>query len=183
MSASYRRVSFRPLDRQDFALVGRWFAEPHVARWWNEDSSLGHIETKYGRRVDGEDQTSMWIIEIGGQPAGLAQHYKHENYPEHDRAVGVPDAVGIDYLLGEDFTGRGQGPGVLEAFASFVLKPTPEARRCVATPAQENGPSWMALERAGFRRHGPCQPPGEPVAWTYVWQRSTATGTNRSATD
>jgi len=177
------RISFRPLGRRDFTLVSRWFQEPHVARWWNQDSSLEHIEAKYGPRVDGADQTSMWIIEIDGRPAGLAQHYEHEDYPEHDTAVGIPDAVGIDYLLGAEHAGRGLGPAVLDAFADLVLVLTPGARCCIATPAQENRPSRVALERAGFQRRGPCQPPGEPPAWTYVRQRGAATGTNRSAAE
>ena len=183
MPAPTHRIGFRPLDRQDFPLVSRWFAEPHVARWWNEDSSLEHIEAKYGRRVDGVDRTSMWIIEIDGRPAGLAQHYAHDDHPAHDTAVGIPDAVGIDYLLCEDVAGRGMGPAVLDAFAGFVLELTPRARCCVATPAQENRPSWVALERAGFQRHGPCQPPGEPLAWTYVRQRGAVSGTSRSVTE
>ena len=124
------RISFRPLDRRDFPLVSRWFQEPDVARWWNEDSSLEHIEAKYGPRVDGADQTSMWIIEIDALPAGLAQHYEHEDYPEHDAAVDIPDAVGIDYLLGAEHAGRGLGPAVLDAFADFVLVLTPGARCC-----------------------------------------------------
>ncbi len=115
----------------------------------------------------------MWIVEIDSRPAGLAQHYRHDDYPEHDAAVGIPDAVGIDYLLGEDFAGRGLAPPVLAALARFVLELTPDACCCVATPAQENRPSWVALDRAGFRRHGPCQPPDEPLAWAYVWERDT----------
>lgn len=165
MPDSRYRISFRLLDRRDFAVVSRWFAEPHVARWWNEDSSLEHIEAKYGPRVNGLARTSMWIIEIDGRSAGLAQHYKHEDYyPDHDAAVGIPDAVGIDYLLAADFAGRGLGPRALAALARFVLGLTPDARSCVATPAQQNRPSWVALERAGLRRHGSCEPPEEPLA-------------------
>jgi aminoglycoside 6'-N-acetyltransferase len=163
------RVGFRPLRRDDYPLLVRWFSQPHVDRWWNADSSLEAIEAKYGPRVDGLDATSMWVIEVGGREAGLAQHYRHEDHPEHDSAVGIPDAVGIDYLLGEEFAGRGLGPTVLEQLANFVLSITPGARCCVATPAQANRPSWTALERAGFRRHSACQPPGEPPAWAYVW--------------
>jgi aminoglycoside 6'-N-acetyltransferase len=171
---AHEGIEFRPLRRDDFALVACWFSEPHVSRWWNEDASLDGIEAKYGRRVDALDATSMWVVEIDGRPAGLAQHYRHRDYPEHDTAVGIPDAVGIDYLLGEEFAGRGLGPIVLAELATFVLGLVPEGRCCVATPAQENRPSWVALDRAGFRRHGPCQPPDEPPAWAYVWQRPSS---------
>lgn len=171
MISSNESISFRPLDRSDFALVARWFTEPQVARWWSEDSSLEHLEAKYGPRVDGRDHTSMWIIEVDGEPAGLAQHYRHEHYPDHDAAVGIPDAVGIDYLLSEDHAGRGHGPGMLATLARLALDAVSEARCCVASPAQDNRPSWTALERAGFHRHGPCHPPGDPPCWAYVLER------------
>ncbi len=176
-----RRIDLRPLGRNDFPQLARWFSEPHVERWWNQDSSLNGIETKYGPRVDGLERTSMWVIEVGGRPAGLAQHYLHADYPEHDAAVGIPHAVGIDYLLGADFAGQGLGPAVLGELASFVLAHSPNARCCVATPAQANRPSCVALERAGFRRHGPSQPPEEPSAWTYVWKRLPGNVADRSA--
>jgi aminoglycoside 6'-N-acetyltransferase len=166
------RVEFRPLQRSDFPTVAVWFEQPHIARWWNDSSDLDDIEAKYGPRVDGNDLTSMWIVEIDGEPAGLAQHYHHEDYPDHNEAVGVENAVGIDYLLAEDFAGRGLGPLMLAAFARLALDRTPSADHCVAAPAQANRPSWTALERAGFQRLGPCQPPDEPIAWMYVLDRS-----------
>jgi aminoglycoside 6'-N-acetyltransferase len=166
------RVEFRQLQRSDFPAVAAWFEQPHIERWWNESSDLDHIEAKYGPRVDGNDSTSMWIVEIDGIPAGLAQHYRHEDYPDHDEAVGVESAVGIDYLLAEDFTGRGLGPHVLAAFARLALDRTTGSHHCVAAPAQANRSSWRALERAGFQRLGACQPPDEPIAWMYVIDRA-----------
>ncbi len=167
---SVHRISLRPLRRSDFGLLADWFAQPDVARWWNEPTDRGAIESKYGPRVDGPATTSMWIVEIDGEAAGLAQHYRHADHPEHDAAVGIPDAVGIDYLLSAGFAGRGIGPAVLSELARKALDVEPSTRRCVATPAQDNRPSWRALERAGFARAGACQPPGEPRAWTYVWE-------------
>jgi aminoglycoside 6'-N-acetyltransferase len=113
----------------------------------------------------------MWIVEIEGVPCGLLQHYRHADHPDHDAAVGVDDAVGIDFLLAEEVTGRGVGPKVLSAFADLVLEVTPAASCCVATPAQANRRSWMALEKAGFVRRGTCQPPDEPPAFAYVRAR------------
>ena len=166
------RVEFRQLQRSDFSTVAAWFEQPHIERWWNESSDLDDIERKYGPRVDGSDSTSMWIIEIDGDPAGLAEHYRHGDHRDHDEAVGVDNAVGIDYLLAEDFAGRGLGPLMLAAFARLAFGRTPGAEHCVATPAQDNRPSWTALERAGFERRGACQPPDEPIAWVYVLDRT-----------
>lgn len=161
--------TFRPLRRADFPSLQRWFAQPHVAQWWNADPALAAVEAKYGPRVDGDDSaTSMWIVEIDDVPGGLLQHYRHADHPDHDAAVGIRNAVGIDFLLSEEVSGRRVGPQVLSAFSDLVLEATPSASCCVATPAQENRRSWRALEKAGFVRHGTCQPPGEPLAFAYV---------------
>jgi aminoglycoside 6'-N-acetyltransferase len=161
--------TFRPLVRADFPSLQRWFAQPHVAKWWNADPALAAVEAKYGPRVDGDDSaTSMSIVEIDGVPSGLLQHYRHADHPDHDAAVGIDNAVGIDFLLSEEVSGRGVGPQVLSAFAVLVLDAAPAGACCVATPAQENRRSWRALEKAGFVRHGSCQPPDEPLAFAYI---------------
>jgi aminoglycoside 6'-N-acetyltransferase len=166
-------ATFRPLLRSDFPSLQRWFAQAHVAQWWNADPAIVAIEAKYGPRIDGEDHaTIMWVVEIGGAPCGLLQHYRHADHPDHDAAVGVADAVGIDFLLSEEVSGQGVGPNVLSAFADFVLEATPDTSCCVATPAQANRRSWRALEKAGFTRSGTCQPPDEPPAFTYVRTRA-----------
>jgi len=162
-------ISFRPLQTADFALLVEWFADPVVARWWNQLPDLDSVDAKYRPRIEGTgDPTSMWIAEVDGEPAGLLQHYRHTDYSEHDASVGVPNAVGIDYLLGGRHRGRGLGGRVLRAFARLALDQRPDAVVCVATPAFENAASCAALERAGFTRSHDCQPPDEPPAAVYV---------------
>ncbi len=169
-------IGFRPLRRSDFDSLARWFAEPHVARWWNADPTLEAIEAKYGPRVDGVDAaTTMWVVEIEGEPAGLVQHYRHADHPEHEAAVGIELAVGIDFLLSAAFVGRGLGPQVLSRFADLALELVPDARWCVATPAQANTRSWLALEKAGYERRGTCRPPDEPPAFAYARARTSPT--------
>ncbi len=165
-------LCFRPLVRDDFGQLVEWFAEPAIARWWDHPAELDFMRTKYGPRIDGEEPTSMWIVEIDGEPAGLLQHYRHVDYPAHDAVVGVPDAVGIDYLIGSQHRGRGLAAPVLRAFARHALTQRASMSVCVATPAQENTASWRALERAGFDRHGECTPPDGPIEFIYVIDRS-----------
>ena len=165
-------VAFRPLETNDFPVLVEWFAEPAIAKWWNQAAELSAIESKYGPRVAGREPTSMWIAEIDGRPGGLLQCYLHTDYPEHDASVGISAAVGIDYLLGGTHRGQGLGALVLSAFATHAFDQHPSAAICVATPAQANTASWRALERAGFARHGECQPPDEPIAFVYAVTRS-----------
>jgi aminoglycoside 6'-N-acetyltransferase len=132
------------------------------------NSAPGAVEEKYGPRVDGNDPTHMWVVEIDRAPAGLLQSYRHRDYPDHDASVGIDDAVGIDYFLAAGHAGRGLGSVVIGQFVALVGEQYPDARWCVATPAQDNEPSWRCLDRAGFERRGPCQPPDEPPAFTYA---------------
>ncbi len=165
--------AFRRLDRADFPVLAAWFAEKVVARWWNQDLSMDAVAAKYNPRIDGNEPTMMWILEIDGEPAGLFQHYLHRDYPAHDAAVGIPNAVGIDYLLSDPYRGRGLGGMAIRAFADLALAHVADADVCVATPTQDNVASWRALEKAGFRRRGPCQPPEEPPAWIYARPRES----------
>lgn len=155
-------IGFRPLVEEDLSTLVGWFAEPEIARWWNQPANLEAVAAKYLPRISGHEPTRMWIAEIDWEPAGLLQSYRHSDYPEHDASVGIPDAVGIDYFLGRSQRGRGLGGLALARFAAWVFGLYPNAECCVATPAQANDASWRALERAGFIRRHECQPPDEP---------------------
>jgi RimJ/RimL family protein N-acetyltransferase len=162
-------ISFRPLQAADFDLLVEWLADPVVARWWNQLADIDSVNAKYRPRIEGVgDPTSMWIAEVDGERAGLLQSYRHSDYSEHDAATGVPNAVGIDYLLGGRHRGRGLGGRILREFATWALAQHPDAEVCVATPAIANAASCAALERAGFTRSHECQPPDEPPAAVYV---------------
>ena len=168
-------IAFRPLTVDDLELLVEWFADPVVATWWDQPAEIESVRSKYLPRIDGTGgPTLMWIAEIDGAAAGLFQSYLHTDHSEHDIAVGLPDAVGIDYLLGAAHRGRRLGGATLRAFASFVLDTYPEAAVCVATPAAANAASCAALERAGFERSHDCQPPDEPPAVAYTVSRATS---------
>ena len=171
--AGSKAVSFRPLGHEDLPRVAQWFGEPEIARWWNGSTSVSELEATYGPRIEGRATTTMWVVEVDGEAAGLAQHYRHADHPQHDAAVGVPDAVGIDYLIDAAHAGRGLGAVVVSRFAAFVLELVPDAEWCVATPARGNRRSWRALEAAGFRRMGSCEVPGEPPGFIYGRRRGS----------
>lgn len=167
-------ISFRPLAVDDLEQVVEWFADPVVAAWWNQPPEIESVRSKYLPRIDRTaDPTLMWIAEVDGTPAGLFQSYLHDDYSEHDIAVGVADAVGIDYLVGAPHRGRGLGAATVRAFAGFVLDLYREAAVCVAAPAAANAASCAALESAGFERSHDCRPPDEPAAVAYTFSRAT----------
>lgn len=176
---SVPRIRFRPLAERDLPTLVGWFAEPEIARWWNQPAEIDSVRAKYLPRIEQREPTQMWIAEIDDQDGGLLQSYLHVDYIDHDVRVGIDEAVGIDYLIAGPHRGRGQGRLVLSVFAEWTLARYPDASCCVATPAQANEASWRALEHAGFARVGEYQPPDEPLAYIYVRERdgqSTASG-------
>ncbi len=147
------KVGFRPLNYEDLPHVARWLAVPHVARWWRDPSDLESVTANYGPCITGEDPTEVFVIERDGEAIGLIQRYRHDDYPEWHRAVGLAQAAGIDYLLGEPgLVGQGVGTAAIATFAADTLARYPDIDCVVAAPQQANVASWRALEKAGFQR-------------------------------
>lgn len=142
------------MGRADFPVLLRWLTAPHVAAWWREvPADLAALESEYGPAIDRTDPTEMFVIEAAGAPIGLIQRYRHADNPDWDRAVGVPMAAGIDYLIGETpYIGQGIGSSVIQLFAESVFDRYPEAEIAVvvAVPQRDNRASCRALEKAGF---------------------------------
>jgi predicted DNA-binding transcriptional regulator YafY len=145
-------VTVRPLSRDDFPLVQRWLAMPHVQAWWgSEPMAPADVERKYGPRADGTDPTRVFVIELADQPIGIIQCYRHEDYADWDRAVGIPASAGIDYLIGEPAQcGRGFGTAAIGCLVPCVFALYPEIAAIVAVPQAANHASRRALEKAGF---------------------------------
>jgi len=150
-------VRFRPLRREDFSLLSRWLASPHVHRWWNEPNDLESIESGYGAAIDARDPTEVLIVEHGGEPIGLIQRYLIDENPEWKRSLEVAEipaaAAGIDYLIGEEgLIGRGIGTEMIGLFVADTWQRYPEIRAIAVAVQQENRRSWRVLEKTGFRR-------------------------------
>jgi aminoglycoside 6'-N-acetyltransferase len=159
-------VAFRPLERADLPLLGRWLAEPLVARWWAHDPSAAAVEHDFGPALDGTDPTELHLACAGDRPFGLLQRYTFAANPEYLVELApvypVPEgALSIDYLIGEPaMRGRGAGAAMIAAYVAEGWARHPGARDVVVPVAAGNVASWRALERAGFTRvaEGPLTP-------------------------
>ena len=88
-------VTIRPLARDDFPLLHRWLAMPHVQAWWpGEPATPAGIERKYAPRVDGTEPTRVFIIELTGQAIGIILCYRHEDHTDWDRAAVIERIFG-----------------------------------------------------------------------------------------
>jgi aminoglycoside 6'-N-acetyltransferase len=152
-------LAFRPLARDDFALLSAWLDAPHVKIWWREESDADSIEARYGPAVDGAGAgaTEVFVIELDGESIGLIQRYRLDDNPDWRAALPVAetpdDAAGIDYLIGsQHLIGRGLGTAAIDRFVADTWGRYPAISAIVANVDEQNRRSWRALEKIGFHR-------------------------------
>ncbi|QWF20389.1 acetyltransferase [Nocardioides sp. LMS-CY] len=146
------RVAVRAMTRGDLGDLLRWRQSDHVARWWASEGepTAALIEARYGPRIDGRSATRMWVAEVNGRSVGFVQDYRVGDYPDYAVLGPDPDAIGVDYALAEEWSGRGLGVRVLWAWMRRARSRFPEATTYFAAPDHRNGASLRMLAKAGF---------------------------------
>ncbi|WP_300015453.1 GNAT family N-acetyltransferase [Pseudonocardia sp.] len=149
------RITWRRVTAADFPMIGRWLAEPAVARWWNHETSPDAVERDFGPTLRGEEPSEDLIAALDGRPFGLAQRCRIDAYPEEHAGLAaltdVPDgAVTIDYLVDEP--GRGLGTWMIRSLLTDTWTAFPDAPCVIVAVAAGNVASWRALEKAGLGR-------------------------------
>jgi len=152
-------LSFRPLTRGDLPDLIRWQSAPHVAPWWHDGArDRAAAEDRYLPIVAGEDRTTeVWVAEVHGRSVGIVQAYRIADHPDWALLTARPDAVGWDYLIGEQaFVGRGLGTRLLAVFLDAWLRRVGREAGGVAevfaAPDHRNLASLRVLDKLGFRR-------------------------------
>lgn len=149
--------TFEALCRDDFGMLGRWLAQPHVARWWHHDPSPEAVEDDFGGVIDGDEPAEDHVALYNGQPIGLIQYCRFHDYPEYVAEMADvypvgPTAASIDYFIGEPGSvGQGLGTAMIRAFVERVWATQPDIDHIVVPVNSANVASWRALEKAGFR--------------------------------
>lgn len=164
-------LRLRPLVRADFGLVARWLAEPHVKQWWDQRHDDAFLEAKYGPRIDGNEPTEVFVVELGGEAVGLFQWCPAGQYAWWPTELGLADnAVVVDALIGEpNRVGKGVGSALLAHVVPRLLERYPGTTRILGSPAAENTASCRVLEKAGFLlvHEGELPRDGRPVTRVY----------------
>lgn len=159
-------IELRRLARADFPMLSRWLAVPHVALWWNHDTSPEAVERDFGPAVDGADKAEIFIASVQGRNFGLVQRYTFEDNPgyieELAPLVEVPgEALSIDYFVAEpDLLRRGLGAAMIRMLLDTTWRDYPAAPCIVVPVSAANTASFRVLERSGFIRvaEGPLTP-------------------------
>jgi aminoglycoside 6'-N-acetyltransferase len=176
-------ITWRPLTTDDFALLGRWLAEPHVARWWNHETEPAALERDFGPVTRDEEPAEDFLALLDGEPVGLVQRSRLGDYPEYlaefAGIVEVPaNAATIDYLIGDPArVGQGLGPRLISAMVARTWRDFPDAPAVVVAVVAANRASWRALEKSGATRVGtgdmkPDNPIDDPAHHVYRFDRA-----------
>lgn len=150
-----QRIVLRSMARGDLPILGRWLREDHVRRWWGNDGNPGdeQVVARYGPRVDGTTPTRMWVADVNGYSVGFVQDYRIRDYPDVALLTPDPDAIGLDYVVGEPaWVGRGLGARILWTWMVRARQRFPDASVYFAAPDHANAASLRILDKVGFVR-------------------------------
>lgn len=148
-------VVVRPMTRGDLPDVTRWRQAEHVHRWWRADGepTAKRVEEQYSADIDGGTPTRMWVVEVNGRSVGFVQDYRIRDYPEYAVLAPDPEAIGVDYAIGEAaWVGRGLGVRMLWAWLAKARRHWPDAQHVFAAPSHRNTASLRLLDKLGFER-------------------------------
>ncbi|WP_214415974.1 GNAT family N-acetyltransferase [Sphaerisporangium fuscum] len=171
-------ITFRRLGETDFPLLRGWLEQPHVARWWNHETSPEAVRRDFGPAARGEEPSEDFLTLLDGLPVGLIQRCRLADYPAYAAdltpIVEVPaGAMSVDYLIGDPGrVGRGLGPRMIASMVTRTWSDHPDATCLLVPVVAANRASWRALEKAGFRRVGegelePDNPIDAPLHYVY----------------
>ena len=146
-------VDLRPMTRAELPDLLGWLLAPHVARWfpsarpWTGEL----VERRYGPRIDGDTPDRMFVVTVEGAPVGFLQDYRVGDHPEFALLTAQPDAIGVDYAIGEpEQLGRGVGLAMLRCWFALARAGYPGAATYFAAPDHRNVASRRLLLAAGF---------------------------------
>jgi aminoglycoside 6'-N-acetyltransferase len=159
-------IALRPLRRVDFPLLAAWLAQPHVARWWDHDTTPEGVERDFGAVVDGADPAEVFVASADGRPFGLVQRYTFADNPgyrdELATLVEVPEhALSMDYFVGPaELLRRGLATALLRTTLASTWAAWPQATAVIVPVVAANEASCRLLARAGLREvaRGPLTP-------------------------
>jgi RimJ/RimL family protein N-acetyltransferase len=149
-------LTVQTLSATDLSLLYRWFAAPHVARWYRKEATLSpaEIAAKYTPRITGGEPIQPFLIMYGTVPIGYIQIYMMDDAGAYPDAVPAGMGVaGLDLFIGEEtYLHRGIGSALLRYVLRSIVFGRLGAAACVVDPEAANVGAIRTYERVGFRR-------------------------------
>ena len=146
-------VSVRAMTLADLPAVTTWRDAEHVRRWFplSVPVTTATIKDQYAPAIAGTTPTRLWTVEAHDHAIGFLQAYRLRDYPEYGLLAPDPDAVGVDFALGDpDAIGRGLGVRMLWHWLPELGQHWPGTTQFFAAPSHRNTASLRMLAKAGF---------------------------------
>lgn len=155
---------FVPVSRDDYPMLRRWLAQPHMAGWWGApEAEIALIDGDLG--AGSCDMRIVWA----DRPFGFVQDYPVRTYGAPHYGHLPDEARALDMFLGDPaYLGAGHGAGFLKARAAALFaQGTPVL---AVDPDPENHLAVATFARAGFRPLGmKAGEDGAPVLVMDMW--------------
>jgi aminoglycoside 6'-N-acetyltransferase len=151
-------LTWRHVTPEDSALLARWLAAPHVARWWHNETSTPAVERDSGPSTRDEEPNEDFLALLDGVPIGLLLRSFVHDYPEGlTELASITDvparAMTIDYLIGEPGNiGCGIGTELIRSALQQIWADHKDAECVIVVVHADNIAAWRALEKAGLTR-------------------------------
>lgn len=148
-----RRVALRAMTLGDLPALTRWRQAAHVRTWWaaDGDPTAANVAAQYAPDIWLNTPTRLWAGEVNGRTIGFVQDYRIRDYPDYALLTPDPEAIGLDYAIGEPaFLRRGLGTRLIWSWMLQARGRFPEATTFFAAPDHRNAASLRALARCGF---------------------------------
>ena len=145
-------LALRDMRAEDLALVARWLAEPHVARWYLAGSSVDREIDDLRLSVTGAQPVHVLLVLEDETVIGWCQWYRCDIDPQWAADIGAgPGDLGIDYAIGEPArVGRGLGTTLVAALVRRARAEHPDAA-LMSDPDARNVASRRVLEKNNFQ--------------------------------
>jgi UDP-4-amino-4,6-dideoxy-N-acetyl-beta-L-altrosamine N-acetyltransferase len=139
-------VSFRSMRLDDITLIHRWRNLPEVATYMYTDHQISEAEhARWFGSAFGDEARRYWIIELDGEPVGLANLY--------DISLPQKRAYWAFYLADERVRGRGVGSATERFVMRYAFDDLALDKLCCEVLATNDGVVRMH-ERYGFHVDG-----------------------------
>ncbi|MGN6799621.1 MAG: GNAT family N-acetyltransferase [Gaiellaceae bacterium] len=149
-------LSYRAATEDDASMLARWYADPDVSRYWDDETFTDDEMRERLARPD----VDMWILDEGGEPVGLLQSWWEP---------GEPRRGGIDGFLVPAARGRGVMPAVARQLASDLL--AQGWAEVTVDPYEWNERAIRGWEKAGFVEVSRGHPPDDDHSSEWVLMR------------
>ncbi len=147
------KITFKPLEEQDFPLLHKWLTIDFVTRWYDRRKFLyDDVEKEHTfQKID--TPIESYLVQYEGESIGYIHTYRVHDYPEYALEVLVDrHTAGIDMFIGErGYVGQGLGPLVLQSFLKHIVFQKEGIDKCIVGIEPDNHIFIRVYEKAGFK--------------------------------